>query len=158
VLWIQQWILVQLINVLNIVVTIYTTFVNVKTSLHFASTVYFRISQDYLNEQRHLPDTTNNTVFIMERAVFSVKYGMNLDTLQASIGSGVRFVFVSQRRPWFTSGTVSMRFMVEKLPLGQVFFRVLLLYRTCQYHSSKAPYSYLLVVLSEGQAGEAWKP
>ena len=77
----------QLINVLNIVVTIYTTSLNVKKISAFCQHG-IRISYDSHNEQRHLPNNTNNLVFIMERAVFSVKCEMSLDKLQASIGSG----------------------------------------------------------------------
>jgi len=51
----------------------------------------------------------------------------------------------------------SMIFLVEKLALGQVFSEYFC-FPPCQYYSSKAPYSIYVLLLQEGQTGEAWKP
>ena len=46
----------------------------------------------------------------------------------------------STRRPGFDSRSFHVRFMVDKVALGQVFLRVLRFF-PCQYHSTSAPYS-----------------
>jgi hypothetical protein len=63
---------------------------------------------------------------------------------------------LSHRRPVFDSGSVHVRCVVDKvstrtgLPPNNFIFR-------CQYHSTGATNSMLIVPLSEGQAGEAWE-
>jgi len=65
---------------------------------------------------------------------------------------------ISLRWPNFDPRSVHMRFMVDKVALWQVFSQHFCFF-SCQYHSTRAPYSpssYRLPL--PGQMGEAWEP
>jgi hypothetical protein len=62
---------------------------------------------------------------------------------------------ISSRRPDFDPRSVHVRFVVDKVALGQVFFRVLRFFPCVSFHQCSILTIYTLLLL--GQTGEAWK-
>jgi hypothetical protein len=57
---------------------------------------------------------------------------------------------LAPRKPGLDPRSFPVRFVVNKVALRQVF--------PCQCLSTKAPYSAYVLLVPEGQAGEAWEP
>jgi len=64
----------------------------------------------------------------------------------------------SSRRPGLEPGTVSGRVVVEKVANGQVFLRVLRSFPVSIILLARHPIFIYMLLLAEGQTGEAWGP
>jgi hypothetical protein len=65
---------------------------------------------------------------------------------------------VSAGRRVFDSGPGLVRFVVEKLALEHVFLQALLFFfLPISFHQCPIFFLFLIIILSEGHAGEAWE-
>jgi hypothetical protein len=62
------------------------------------------------------------------------------------------------RRPWFDPRSVSVRFVVDKVALVQVFLQVLRFYVSGSFHQCSVHIFSYTLPLPERQTGEAWQP
>jgi len=65
---------------------------------------------------------------------------------------------LSRRRPGFGSRSVPVRFVVYKLAMEQLFLQDLGFVLSVSFHHCSIPIFVYMLLLPEGQMGEAWEP